>query len=487
MNAAIPFSNHQASGHEALGGASPVAMNVVVDASGAVRRRPGIATYSGAPTTAIDANGLAGIHITTDGQLFAVGKTPLIGGDRPIYHVTSVSSGLMGLGSPPAGLRGTTRPTFAETQLLLVLAGGETVEKIVLSTLTSDRLGGSPPFATHVVANASRLLLNTYVADKTSVAYSNVFTGAASYAGAEDWVILPNGAGAFVANAKPDPVVGVFENTNAVFTFGSQSLQVFSPDPTLQYAPVSTVEVGCSAPYSVIKRDQEFFWLDHLRRFVKSDGRQITVLSDAVKRTLEEITTISDCFGFRCLIGPVDALVWVFPTDGRAFCLQAGGGWSQWHGYNDATDNWGPITISCAALRTDSTFANLVGTTAGKIGQLSLDTNTDLGTRIRAYVETGYLSRSSDNNKFCRSVKLKFRRGTTTSTNAPIGMFGWRDRPGAWQAQIPVSLGASGDTEPVVEFRSLGTYRTRDWFFEFSGTDDFVLVGATEEFDTLEQ
>lgn len=483
--ASIPFVNHQASGQEELSGASPVAVNIMIDGVGAVRRRPGIINYAGAPTTAVDTNGLAGIYCTVTGDLYAVGTTPLIGGDRPIYHVTSMSAGLMGNGAPPAGLRGQRRPIFAEAQLILAIAGGEAIEKVVIGSLTTDRLGGSPPFATHVLGNQSRLLVNPYISDNNAVAYSDVFNGASSYAGAENWVIAPNTAGAFEANAKPDPIVALAENSNNVFVFGNQSLQLFAPDPNQQYAPVNTVETGCSAPYSIIRRHEEFFFLNHQRQFVHSDGRTFSAVSEPIQRTLEGITTISDCFGMQIRLGAMDGLLWIFPTDGRAFCLQGGGGWSEWLGWSDAKNNWAPLNVMCGTMRTDTSYANLVGTSDGKVGQFSFDTNTDLGTRIRAYVETGYQNHQTDAYKFSTSVKLKFRRGTTASATAPAGIFGWRDRPGDWAARIPVSLGASGDTEPVVEFRSLGTYRTREWMFEFSGTDDFVLVGAEEDFTVL--
>jgi hypothetical protein len=45
----IPFTNQQASGLEPLAGAGVMSMNVVVDATGAVSRRPGIRAYSEAP------------------------------------------------------------------------------------------------------------------------------------------------------------------------------------------------------------------------------------------------------------------------------------------------------------------------------------------------------------------------------------------------------------------------------------------------------
>ncbi len=136
----IPFANLQESGHEELAGASPAAMNVVVDGKGSVLRRPGIQAYSGAPSGVIDANGIVGLHVTVGGTLFAVGG---VVAERPIYRVTAGAATAIGAGLPPSGLRGTSRPTFAETELLLAIAGGDALQKVVLNPISSSRMGGS--------------------------------------------------------------------------------------------------------------------------------------------------------------------------------------------------------------------------------------------------------------------------------------------------------------------------------------------------------
>ncbi len=49
----IEFGNRQESGWEQLGAASPVSMNVVLDGTGTVHRRPAIQNFSEAPVTAV--------------------------------------------------------------------------------------------------------------------------------------------------------------------------------------------------------------------------------------------------------------------------------------------------------------------------------------------------------------------------------------------------------------------------------------------------
>lgn len=472
----IPFRNQQESGSESLAGASPIAMNVVIDSKGAVRRRPGITTTTKATSEVIDAAGIAGLYVTEAGAIFAT-STP-----DPTASVYKVGpSGALLLGAP---FYGSNRPTFAETEMLLTIAAGAGIRKIVLSTLTSGALGGDPPRASHVIANASRLLANDTLVDRTKVRYSSTAIGTTDYSGLETWdPAVGNTAGFFTAEARPDAVVALAENTNEVFVWGSDTLQVYDPDPTLVYAPAATREVGCSAPYSIIKRDQEFYWLDNYRRFVHSDGRTFEVLSDAIKSDLDGMASVIDAFGYRVLTGAVDALVWTFPTDGRTYAYQVGSGWGQWSGFDAVRNNWAPFVVTAHHL-INGDNANLVGTSTGQVGLLSATATSDFSTPINAYVITGFQDHATDARKQCVSVRLALRRGQTT-TGEPRALLSWRDSLGPWEAPIPISLGVSGDTDIVVELRSLGIYRRRQWRFSFDGTAELVLVAATEEFDVL--
>lgn len=480
----IPFSTQQASGLEELGGASPLAMNVVMMANGVLRRRPGIGPHPNTSSAVVDANGLSGIYITLDDAMYAVGA---VGAERPIYQVGSLSSSLLGGGVPPTGLRGTRRPVFAETEMLLVIAGGAEMQKIQLASSTSSRLGGTPPVASHVVAQASRLLANDLVTQPTRIFASNTFSGKTTFAGAENWTIgTGSNAGFFTAEAQPDPVIALAENTNELFVPGTRTLQVFDPDPDLLYVPVTTREVGSGAAYSFIKKDQVFYWLDNLRRFVRSDGRTFEVISDPIKTTLDGLTTVSDCFGFRSTWNFLDVMVWVFPTDGRTFVYQENFGWSEWAGWDDASNNWTLFPVTAHATHTIEGHS-VVAHSSGKVGMLDFTQSTDYGTRIVAFVQTGYANHGTDAVKQCVAVRLALRRGQGSATPGPSGFLKFRDRPwGGWDATIPVDFGSSGDTEIVLQLRGLGAYRRRQWAFEFSDPSDLTLVSAIEEFEVMD-
>lgn len=359
------------------------------------------------------------------------------------------------------------------------------MQKVEKATMASSRMGGTPsPVASHVAANNLRLLANDVSVDRTKVRFSDVASGDTDFSGNEVWSLGGVGtSGYFTAEANPDPVVALYGVQNEIMVFGSSTTQVFVPDAASTYAPVGVVEVGMVAPFSFIRSDREVFWMDHQRRLVVSDRRSFKPISDPIQRTLDGIGTVSDAFGYRVSEAFLDVPVWTFPTDGRTFVYQKEVGWGQWSGWSDSTNNWAPFSVTCLAVPPDASV-NVVGTSDGKIGELSLDAVTDLGTRINAYVETGYLNRKTEKYKHCQCVRLTFRRGSATTSPGPHGMLYFRDRPGPWSDPIPLDLGASGDTEPTLRFHSLGSYQRRQWKFVFSDTAvALALVAAVEDFE----
>ena len=482
----IPFTPTQESGWSELAGAGQGAFNVTIDGKGAVRRRPGIEEYFDAAGTVVDSDGFSGLHSTVGGKLYATIRGSQL---QPFYRLAP--SGFISL---DATLVGSKRPVFAETQTLVVVAGGARMRKITIASDLVENLGGNPPKSTHVIAQASRLLnveiANQDLLNNINFSAPQVGAGIGNY---ELWngdpeldpPFVSSDSGPFPANARPDPVVAIGENTNEVFAFGSSNLQNFAPDPQSTYAPINTREFGCSAPYSVIKDDQNFAWIDDKRRIVHSDGRTFNIISDPIKQVLDDMPEISDAFGYRVVRGSVDALVWTFPSDGRTFAFQRGGAWAQWASWDPVNNNWGQFQVSAVAQQL-SDNAHIAGLTNGRVGLLKTSASTDLGTEIHAHVTTGFLSHETQNRKHCTALRVAMRRGQSTKTNVPVAHIAWRDDLGKWGPPLEISLGAAGDNEIVIRFRSLGIYRERQWRFSFLGEEELVLASVTEEYEVLE-
>jgi hypothetical protein len=475
----IVFGPDQDSSSEELGGASPYANNVIIDKNGVVSKRPGISTYSIAPSTVVDSTGISGLYTTNDGQLFAVNNNP---NSRAIYKIANGSATRVNQ-LPDETLIGNGRPIFTETEVYLIIAGGLNIQKVHLNTLQSSRLLGDPPLATHVAANSSRLLANDATVDKTKVRFSGVFQGTVDTSGMETWDLgNDDDGGFFTAEARPDNVVAIAENTNEIFVWGTDNVQVFVPDTNLIFAPAATREFGTCAPYSIIKKDQEFFWLDQYRRIVYSDGRSFQNIEKPIKKQLDALVNPTDCFGFRVLVGDTECFVWTFIQDQISFAYNVDSGWCQWTGWSDLGGNYTRLNVLSSHIARNG-GVNIVGTHDGKIGKFDLDTPDDLGVRINAQTATGFLDRGTDNRKFCRSVKISGRRGSTSTES--LGRLEWRDDAGNWNGPLYMDFGSTGDYSIVKEFRSLGVYNRRQWRWTFSDNANLSLVRVTEDFEPL--
>jgi hypothetical protein len=524
--APIPFGPVLETSGEEISGASPEAFNVLVDARGVLRKRPGIAAYSVAPATAIDAAGVLGLYLTEErvahtsgtptvsgthpGVLYAVGATVNASGGghnrgRNVYRIVGGVATLVGTGvanedrlSTPPAIATTRfpRPTFAETEALLVLAGGAEMGKIDIrpelfsAPNFSDNadyhemsfLGGCPPLASHVLGNSSRILANDTQLDQTKLRYSDISQGIVDFSAHELWSPSPGGPGFFTAEARPDSIVAAAENTNDIFVFGKTSLQLFAPDTAVTFAPSVTKEVGCIAPYSPVKLDDKFMWLDHLARFIIGDGRQWEDVGGPVQATLDALTAPDECYGYRFSDGFADVAVFRFETDAVTLVYQPGIGWGRWaHGDGEA---FAMFPVLSHHLRQDGGL-NVVGLSDGTIRTLALANTDDLGTAIEAYTRSGFLDRESSTRKRCEAVHLTFKR--TSVLNGVTCALEWRDElSNNWEG-VTIELGvADGDLNPVVTLRSLGVYRRRQWRFRFSDTAQLFLVSAREHFQVLE-
>lgn len=469
--AGIPFVNHEESGHEELAGASPAAHNVVLDEKGAIRRRPGLTQYTGAEFNSAG-DPVHWVHRGFDGDLY-VATGPDAGTGRSLYRMAGKDAGAIALGSMSA----TGRLMSVETEGLIALAGGLEPHRIKLLDKTFGLLGGNPPKATHIIGTAGRLVA-TDPAQPAFFRWSGLQYGT-DITNHEVW----DEDAIAGADARPDRIVGLDENTNEIFVWGETTLQVYAPDETFTFGVVASREYGLSAPHSAIKKDQQFAFLDHRRRVIMSDGRGFDIISRPIQKTLEGLSRVDDCFGYWLTMGAADCLVWTFPTDGVTLVYQ-NGTWGRWTGWDTQNDLWTRFTVNAFHQRTDDNTP-LAGTTDGRVAMFDWDAQTDLGTPIKSFVQTGYIDRGTDNRKRCEKVLVSLKRGHTTAANTPKLFIGFRDEPGDWQ-RLEVDLGASGDTEIVVPLVSLGVYRRRQWYLEFAGSEELVVAKVTEQFTVLE-
>jgi len=440
-------------------------VNALADEAGTVRQRPGIATWSGFPSTIPNASPVVGmvpfgeflVYVTEDRKLFAVQG----GAVADLSDSTAATK-----------LDGASRPSLIATRNKVVAVGGGLPQK--WTSGLSARLGGSPPMATHIAGIATRLVVS-----QANPSGQLQWSGLGD-SGHETWDALDYAE----AEADPDVIRALHGNTNELFVFGAKTLQKFVPDAVVGFAPVSTVGLGLLAPYSVVPLDDQFAFLDRSRRIMLTDGRGYQETNPQLGKTFDAIGTVSDCWGFHALLDQWDLGVWMFPTHGKGYIWDRGANrWSEWRAWNGSAYSEPTIT---SAVSWPEKNLTLVGLSTGQIARLDGSTYSDLGEVLKVEITTGFTDRGTSQGKACKAARFRFKRGQTSQgSTAPVVVISYRDDLGAFRVQRRASLGVAGDYNPVIDLRSLGTYRQRQWKIEFTAASELSFVGAEEEFEVL--
>ena len=470
----LPFNAGQASGIEELTGSPPMAINVLTDAGGALYTRPGLVEWdewSCPDCEDADAGPIIGGKVwpSPSGEIL-VYVTEDTDGVRKLWAMLGPNNRIALSDSTAATqLDGTLRPTFAATKTRIVIAGGGAPQKWE-GTGLSSRLGGSPPNLSHVVANATRL------AGSAPTVGGFEFWSNPGETGHEIW---DTGLDFAEAEARPDIIVATHENSNEVFAFGAETLQVFVPDPDTGYAPSRASNFGCAAPYSVVRAGESFLLLasdEAGRAFAMTDGRGLNPLSEPdMTKTLDRFREVSDCWGFRVRIDAWDLAVWAFPTEGRTLVYESvTKQWSEWRSRENG--GWVPWVGTCH-IGWQTRNLDLIGLPDGTLALLDPDTFQDDGEELVGLVRTGFIDRGNKDTKTCQRIALTLRLNGTSSLRVR-----WRDKLGAFCQPLTFSLGLNGDVSPTVEKWTLGQYKSRQWEMEFSANSRLVLAAAEETY-----
>src|SRR6185369_12596932 len=240
-------------------------INFQVDLSGINRKRPALTSYA---TTGLGSSVLIGLYVW---QTWLIGVTQ----DRKLWAMSQTAPTVwQALSDATAAtkLDGGLRPVFAEDGLRVVIVGGGAIQQWQGVGLSS-RLGGGPA-ATHIAAIGARFVANNTSASQ-EFDWSNIGDG--SHA-TWDALAFSN------ADARPDPVVGIFENLRELHVFGSSTDQIYSvgSDPLNPFDFVAATNVGLAAPYSVVRLDLSCRREDVCVRHGQEHTVRATVLLESV-------------------------------------------------------------------------------------------------------------------------------------------------------------------------------------------------------------
>lgn len=444
----IPFTGGESPSVDELAGGVPAQTNLLTDAAGALRLRPGISAWSGFPATIPNASPVIAIGIWTTYVIYVTDDRKIWAVDPAgVVHALS-SDSILG-----TKLTGTNRPVITALRDRVVISGGGTTMQWTGGGLAHLNSTGGVSF-THIQAIAQRLVGNAN--DPSGILY---WSDIGAY---ETW---PTGLNFAEAETKPDPVVGLYVCSNELVALGTETITMLSPDPSVVFSPARTIDVGWGPAHSYIGMDEQFMGLDARNRVLYSNGRGFDIVSTPfIGQQLEDAgTSIADAWGMRYKVGNYNLGILNLPTDGRSFVYDTDlKQWGEWRGWDADAGQFGKFGITASCYH-PTQKVTLVGLATGQIAMLDQAAYTDLGQPIAAQATSTFVDHNSSRSKKCNGVRVRFRRGVVADGDAGYLLLSYRDDLGEFCEPFRVDIGDSSDVAPVVQLRSLGTYRQRQW------------------------
>ena len=279
------------------------------------------------------------------------------------------------------------------------------------------------------------------------------------------------------AESTPSTLRRVIVSNAEMWAIKDQGLEVWadvgsSPFP-FQRIPGALDKRGTAAYLSAIDVDGTLIWLGDDLIIYRSQGYTPVRISE---HGLEEIIRdasshvgVSDAFAMTYTQSGHKFYIITFPMLGRTFAYDLTD--PAWHERQSGTTlvptAWGSNCL-CRGFNNKS----YVGTVAGLISELDLDTYTENGNYIRRVAVTPPLFNDGDRIVMpVIEVECELGVGLTTGQGSdPQIMLRWSDDGGAtWSNQRSLSMGLIGVRKNRVRFRRLGIFRQR--MFEISISD----------------
>jgi hypothetical protein len=295
------------------------------------------------------------------------------------------------------------------------------------------------------------------------------------------------------AEGNPDNVVAVFVDHREVWVFGTNSTEVWYDAGLLDF-PLTRIqgafnELGCAAPYSVAKMDNQVYWLGKdargqgiVYRAAGYIGQRVS--THAIEWQMQEYADISDATGYTYQQDGHSFYVLNFPTANTTWVYDVATG--AWH--ERASFVNGEFNRHRASSQMFFNATTVVGDYQnGKIYEFDLNEYSDDGSPQKWLRSWRALPTGANNlaRTIQHSMQLDCETGVGLNNGQgenPQVMLRWSDDGGhTWSNEHWKSMGRIGRSGYRTIWRRLGaTLKIRDRVYEASGTDPvrIYIMGA---------
>lgn len=287
------------------------------------------------------------------------------------------------------------------------------------------------------------------------------------------------------AGSDPDNTIAFHVFRKELYFFGRESLEIWQNDGQTPFSRVEGgfLEIGCLAPYSIIRTDNHIMWLSDKKRFVRYAGGGVETFSTPYDKELDTFTTYSDCTADRINIVGRSFYVFQFPTQGRTLVYnETDDNWTEWGKWNSVSGSY-ERWLGASYVYSPIWNKHIVGSreATGRFYYMSPDYTDDYGDAIRTARTTGHISYGSNNQKRSNRLTFRVKRGATTGSGEPKLMFRVKNDDKTWSNERQISLGRKGETRNIVKLDRLGVFRTRQYEFAVSDAVGWAFSEAKED------
>lgn len=295
------------------------------------------------------------------------------------------------------------------------------------------------------------------------------------------------------AEGNPDNAVAVFVDHREVWVFGDNSAEVWYNAGELDF-PLARIqgaynELGCAAPYSIAKMDNQIYWLGKdargqgmVFRAAGYIGQRIS--THAIEWQMQEYPDLSDAVGYTYQQDGHSFYVLNFPSANTTWVFDVATG--AWH--ERASFENGQFNRHRGNCQMFFNSTNVIGDYQnGKIYAFDLTTYSDDGQPQKWLRSWRALPTGANNlaRTIQHSMQLDCETGVGLNTGQgtdPQVMLRWSDDGGhTWSNEHWKSMGRIGRSGYRTIWRRLGaTLKIRDRVYELSGTDPvrIYIMGA---------
>jgi hypothetical protein len=295
------------------------------------------------------------------------------------------------------------------------------------------------------------------------------------------------------AEGNPDNVVAIFVDHREVWVFGTNSTEVWYDAGLLDF-PLTRIqgafnELGCGAPYSIAKMDNQIYWLGKdargqgiVYRAAGYIGQRVS--THAIEWQMQEYADISDAVGYTYQQDGHSFYVLNFPTADTTWVFDVATG--AWH--ERASFAAGQFNRHRGNSQMYFNSQNVIGDYQnGKIYKFDLEEYSDDGDPQKWLRSWRALPTGANNlaRTIQHSMQLDCETGVGLNNGQgsnPQVMLRWSDDGGhTWSNEHWKSMGRIGRSGYRTIWRRLGaTMKIRDRVYEASGTDPvrIYIMGA---------